>query len=165
MSIMEFFKKVFEPLSILGIQSQYSWGVMGLKQETLIEIEQNLKNPNSDYYLGDTYKDLLNFSTDEIDKERFERIINEENQYYSYLYTAIYIKQILSYWEKSGFSINQKPGIIATLYNIGFKNSTPKIDPQTGGSIIILNNKEYNFGELAQSVYSSNELTNDFPQN
>ena len=55
----ELFKKVFEPLKILGVQSQFSWGVLGLKQDTLIEIENNLKNQNSAFYLGKEYEKVF----------------------------------------------------------------------------------------------------------
>jgi hypothetical protein len=164
-SSREVFKKVFEPLSILGIQSQYSWGVMGLKQETAIEIEKNLKDKNSPYYLGAEFENLLDFKTDDHDTERFDRIIDEDNQLYSYLYTAIYMKQVMNQWRDAGFSIDNKPEIIATLYNIGFQNSKPKPDPSSGGAVITVGGKTYSFGDLASQFYNSNELISEFPRN
>src|SRR3989344_506084 len=84
----EIFKQVFTPLKILGNQSQFSWGVMGLKQETAIQIEKNLKDPASVFYLDKKYEHLLDFKTENMDQERFQRIIDEESRYYSYLYSA-----------------------------------------------------------------------------
>lgn len=60
------FKKFFEPLKILGNETQFSWGVMGIKENTAIQIENNLKNPNSPYYLGKSYEHLLDFPADAI---------------------------------------------------------------------------------------------------
>jgi hypothetical protein len=60
----EIFKEVFAPLKILGNQSQFSWGVMGIKQDTAIEIENNLKNPQSSFYLGSQYEHVLDFPPD-----------------------------------------------------------------------------------------------------
>ena len=37
----EIFKQIFAPLKILGNQSQFSWGVMGIKQDTGKQIEEN----------------------------------------------------------------------------------------------------------------------------
>ena len=59
----EAFKKWFEPLKILGSQTQFSWGVMGIKEETAILIENHLKDPSSPYYLGKEYENILDFKT------------------------------------------------------------------------------------------------------
>ncbi len=160
----ELFKKVFEPLKMLGVQSQYSWGVLGLKQETLIQIEDNLKSSSSVYYLGLKYADILKFSTNDINIERFDRITNANNHYYTYLYAALLIKQIEKQWKDAGFDISDKPEILATLYNIGFIHSIPKEKPEIGGAVIDIGDKKYSFGELAYQFYYSNELTDVFPK-
>ena len=105
---------------------------------------------------------MLDFQTNDTGKERFERIINEDNHYYGYLYGALYIKQVLKQWEKAGFDISNKPEIIATLYNIGFANSKPKVNPESGGSEIEIKEEKYNFGTLAKSFYDSSELLEVF---
>lgn len=161
----EIFKKIFAPLQILGNQNQFSWGIMGIKQETAKEIESNLKNQNSIYYLGKENEKLLDFNTEDINQERFQRLIDEKDHYYSYFYAALYIRQIISGWQKSGYNIINKPEIIGTLYNIGFTHSNPKENPQVGGSSIKLNNKEYSFGNLTGEFYHSNELEELFPKN
>lgn len=161
----EIFKKVFLPLKILGNQTQFSWGVAGLKPETAEKIEQNLLDKTSLFYPGDKYRDLLNFQTDNVDQERFARITDERERYFSYLYTALYLRQVMSQWEKSGFDISTKPEILATLFNIGFQNSVPKANPQAGGSEIEIAGQKYSFGRLAYEFYYSHELETEFPRN
>ncbi len=163
----ELFKKAFEPLKILGVQSQFSWGVLGLKQETLIKIESNLKDINSPFYLGKDYEKVLDYGANAIistDEQRFNRVTDEHNQYYSYLYTSIYIKQIENQWKKAGFDISDRPEILATLYNIGFANSKPNANPQSGGSEIDIGTEKYSFGRLAYEFYYSDELLEEFPR-
>ncbi|MES2436497.1 MAG: DUF1402 family protein [Patescibacteria group bacterium] len=162
----EIFKSVFAPLKLLGNQSQFSWGVMGIKQETAIHIEQNLKNTRSPYYLGPSYENLLDFtatSTDDINTERFSRIIDENSRYYSYLYAALYNKQVITQWEKANFDISTNPGIVSTLYNIGFSHSKPNASPKIGGAELDILGKTYSFGGLAQEFYYSSELHEHFP--
>ena len=161
----ELFKKVFEPLKILGVQSQFSWGVLGLKQDTLVEIENNLKDQNSVFYLGKDYEKRLDFeasSTISNDEQRFDRITDEHNPYYSYLYTSIFIKQIEKQWKDVGFNISDRPEIIATLFNIGFLHSIPNSNPQVGGADITIGTETYSFGRLAYEFYYSDELLEEF---
>ncbi len=158
----DLFKSVFAPLKILGNQSQFSWGVVGIKQDTAISIENNLKNKKSLFYPGEKYENLLDFKTEDHDNERFERIVNDDNRFYSYLYTALYLKQIETQWKKSGFDISKNIGVMSTLFNIGFQNSKPNKDPKIGGAIIEINGKEYAFGYIAEMFYKSDELTDYF---
>ena len=160
----EIFKKVFSPLKILGNQSQFSWGVMGVKQETAREIESHLKATSSPFYLGPEFEHALDFKTDNPDNERFERLTNEHDRSYSYLYAALLIKQIETQWKKAGFPIDTNTGVLATLYNIGFANSKPNAEPQVGGAQIDINKTTYSFGGLAQSFYDSDELIEEFPK-
>lgn len=159
----EIFKTVFAPLKILGNQSQFSWGVMGIKQETAREIESHLKDAASPFYLGKDFEHIVDFKTDNPDKERFERLTNEDDRYYSYLYGALMLAQIEKQWDVAGFSITNNAGIVSTLYNIGFQNSVPKAIPQIGGAEIEINKTAYSFGGLAQSFYNSDELIEEFP--
>lgn len=158
----EVYKVIFAPLKILGNQSQFSWGVMGIKPETAIAIEKNLKDSTSPYYLGKSYENLLDFKTDKPDQERFERLTDEHNRYYSYLYAAILIKELETQWGNAGFPIENKADIISTLFNIGFANSKPKANPSSGGAEINVNGVKYSFGSLAGSFYDSKELIKEF---
>jgi hypothetical protein len=148
----EVFKQVFAPLKILGNQSQFSWGVMGVKQETAREIESRLGKDNH----------ILDFKTDNPDNERFERLTDDKDRYYSYLYAALMIKELEKQWADAGFPIDGKVGVIATLYNIGFQNSKPNANPQVGGAEIDIGSTKYSFGGLAESFYNSRELVDIF---
>ncbi len=161
----ELFKKIFFPLQILVNQNQFSWGIMGIKQKTAIKIEQNLKDKNSDYYPGIEFEHILDFDTSEnasVGSQRFERLTNDKNHYYSYLYAALYIKQIMEQWKRHNFDISSKTEILATLYNIGFDHSRPNPYPHSGGAIILIDNMQFSFGSLAKDFYDSDELTQIF---
>ena len=162
----EVFKEIFAPLKILGNQSQFSWGVMGIKQDTATEIENNLKNPQSPFYLGLQYEHVLDFpaSSTSPDEQRFDRLTDDTNRYYSYLYAGIMIRELEAQWQKAGFPIDNRPDIIATLFNIGFKNSNPNTNPQIGGAEIDIGSSTYSFGGLAGSFYASDELMDVFPK-
>jgi hypothetical protein len=158
------FKTVFGPLKILGSQSQFSWGIFGIKDETARAVEANLVNQKSPFYPGKKYEHLLDFATDDIDQERFARIIDEHDHTYSYRYTALYILQIQAQWAKAGYPLVDQPGIIATLWNLGFHKSIPNKNPQSGGSSIEINGKTYSFGAFANDFYYSDELIELFPK-
>ena len=157
------FKKVFEPLKILGSQSQFSWGIFGIKDDTARQIEEHLLDKKSPYYLGTSFEKILSFKTKNIDQERFSRIIDEHDHTYSYLYTALYIAEVNKQWENAGFPIENKPDILATLWNLGFSKSIPNKEPKSGGSTMNINGKEYSFGALALEFYYSDELIELFP--
>lgn len=168
----EVYKQIFAPLKILGNQSQFSWGVVGLKEHTAKQIEVNLKDTTSPFYLGPRYENLLDFDPStssgqatNIDAERFNRIANTDmgrDHYYAYLYTALYLKQIEKQWERAGYPITNRPEILSTLYNIGFNNSKPNSNPQAGGAEIEIAGTTYSFGGLAYEFYYSEELLKEF---
>ena len=160
----ESFKKYFEPLKILGTYTQFSYGISGIKMDTAKKIEENLKNTESIFYLGKDYENILDYKeVDFSDDDRLERFTDQHDHYYSYLYTALYIKEIEKQWQRSGFDIGNRPEVYATLFNIGFDRSKPKSSPDVGGSIITIDNKDYTFGGLAYDFYYSNELSDIFP--
>jgi len=159
----EVFKQVIAPLKILSVESVFSLGVTGIKPETAAQIEKYLKDKNSIYYLGKIYENILDFKTTDIEKERFDRLVNYQNHFYSYLYAAIFIKQVELQWKRSGFDISDRPEILATLFNVGFWQSIPKSNPSVGGSKINVNDEIYTFGILASDFYYSGELINEFP--
>ena len=156
-------KKVFLPLQALGNSVKFSYGIAGVKIATAEQIESNLKDINSPYYLGSKYEHVLDFKTDNPDKERMDRLTNEKDHYYSYLYTAIFIKQIEKQWSDAGYPIYDRPEITATLFNLGFIHSEPKDNPEVGGSDIKVGDKTYTFGGLAFEFFYSNELGKTFP--
>jgi len=160
----ESFKKFFEPLKILGTYTQFSYGISGIKMETAKQIEDNLKDKTSPFYLGEQYENILDYNTvADIDVERLARFTNSHDHYYSYLYTALYLKEIMAQWQNAGYPISDRPEVLATLFNIGFIKSVPKMNPDVGGSTITINNIDYTFGGLAYDFYYGGELSDIFP--
>lgn len=159
----EVFKQVFQPLKILGNEVQFSLGVAGIKEETAKKIEENLTDKTSSFYLGSSDEHLLDFQTANHDQERFSRLTDAHDRTYSYLYTALFLKQVETQWQKAGFDISNRPEILATLFNLGFDKSIPKVDPQVGGSVVTIDDRDYTFGGLAYDFYYSGELLDEFP--
>jgi hypothetical protein len=162
----ESYKKWIGPLKILSVESQFSFGVTGIKEHTAKQIEGHLKNPASVYYLGKKYEHLLNFKGGDstgVAGERISRLTDYHNHFYSYMYAAIFLKQVKMQWQRAGFPIDNRPEILATLFNVGYPQSQPKKNPQVGGSTITIYEKPYSFGAIAYQFYYSGELYDIFP--
>ena len=159
----EAYKKWIGPLKILSVETQFSLGVTGIKVLTAQNIEKHLKNPRSVYYLGQQYEHLLDFKTANPEEERVTRLTTYRNHFYSYMYAAIFIKQVKMQWERAGFPINDRPEILATLFNVGYPQSVPKSNPKVGGSGIMIYEKEHSFGSISYEFYYSGELFDLFP--
>ncbi len=162
-SSREMFKTVIRPLKILSVESNFSLGVTGIKEESAIIAEKYLKDSLSAYYPGKKYVHLLDFYTEDPTKERYDRLVDYRNHYYSYLYAAVMLKEFRQQWKRSGFDISNRPEILATLYNVGYYMSIPKSNPSVGGSRVEINEKHYTFGALAYEFYYSGELDEFFP--
>lgn len=161
----ESFKRYFEPLKILSSLSKFSLGVSGIKQDTAAQIEAYANDPASPFYPGPTIAPLIAYAAGaNHDAELYSRLTDEHNHYYSYLYTAIFIKEIEAQWSKAGFDITARPDVIVTLFNLGFKESSPNANPRIAGSTITLGGKDYSFGELGTLFYQSSELLSIFPR-
>lgn len=162
----EVFKRYFEPLKILGSLSQFSLGVSGIKQDTATLVEQHANNPSSPFYPGDGFATLIAYPADTKDRAGalYRRLTDEKDHYYSYLYTALYLKQIEMQWGRAGFPVTDDPYALVTLFNIGFTNSDPKANPQAGGAPITVGGRTYAFGELGGDFYTSNELEAILPR-
>ncbi len=161
----ESFKSYFEPLKILANLTSFSYGVAGLKTETVAKIDENLKNKYSPFYLGENMENIISYPEGaDVEKTRFDRIIDAKNPYYSYLYVGLFMRQVSAQWKASGYDISKSPGILATLYNLGFYRSVPKADALLGGAIITVAGKDYSFGELGEEFYYSDELLEEFPR-
>lgn len=162
----EVFKRYFEPLKILGSLSQFSLGVSGIKEETAIQIENQAMDQSSPFYPGAGMASLFSYSATSSahDLALYNRLSDPKNHYYSYLYTALYIKEVESQWQKAGFDISQKPEAVVTLFNIGFQGSHPNPAPQAAGAVIDTGGEQYVYGQLGADFYYSNELTDIFPR-
>ena len=95
--------------------------------------------------------------------ERINRLTDYHNHFYSYMYAAIFLKQVKMQWQRAGFPIDNRPEILATLFNVGYPQSQPKKNPQVGGSTITIYEKPYSFGAIAYQFYYSGELYDIFP--
>jgi len=161
----ESFKKYFEPLKILVSLSKFSLGISGIKEDTAKQIETYADDPTSPFYPGSTAAALIAYKPGvDHDTELYNRLTDEHNHYYSYLYTALFIKEIENQWSNSGFDITQQPEVVATLFNLGFDQSVPKANPVVSGSPITLGGTTYIYGELGALVYNSNEFSTIFPK-
>lgn len=162
----ESYKKYFEPLKVLGTMSQFSLGVTGIKPKTATEIEDNLHATTSPYYLGETYEHILDYREgEERDETQYKRLTDSKNHYYSYLYTALFIKQIETSWKNAGHPIaSEHLGVYATLFNLGFSKSNPNDAPKLGGAVIKVGGKSYTYGDIADIFLKSDKLTTEFPK-
>lgn len=160
----EVFKRYFEPLKILGSLSQFSLGVSGIKEDTANKIEQYAADPSSPFYPGSDMNALFSYdaTTTSHDEALYNRLTDSKNHYYSYLYTALFIKEIESQWDRSGFDIKENPEAVATLFNIGFAGSHPNAEPKAAGANISTGGQVYNYGTLGALFYRSSELTDIF---
>jgi hypothetical protein len=167
----ERFKTFVAPLKTLALETNLSYGVTGIKENTAQRIERYLKDSTSVYYLGDNYAHILDYdSTRNYNNQhndtlslRVKRLVQYKDHYYSYLYAAIYIKQIKTQWEKAGFPIDNRPEILASLFNLGYQKSVPKKNPSVGGSNFKIRDQEYTFGSVAYEFYYSGEMSDVFP--
>ena len=170
-SSRESYKRYIGPLKVLALESNLSYGVTGIKESTAIKIENYLKDPKSYYYLGDEYAGLLDYDSlstynnqvNDTMSIRLQRLVQFKNHYYSYLYTAVFLKQMRTQWLKAGFPIDDRPEILASLFNLGFQRSIPKKNPSVGGSNYMIYDREYTFGSVAYEFYYSGELADVFP--
>jgi len=155
----EVFKRWFEPMKLLGSLSKFSLGVSGIKQETAQRIEEYALDPVSPFYPGDGLFMLVAHATGtNASSDIFARLTDEDNHYYSYLYTALYIREVTEQWKRAGYDIANNPEIIVTLFNLGFDHSEPKPDPQSGGAAITVGGTTYTYGILGGLFYSSDQL-------
>ena len=159
----ETFKKYLGPVKVLSVQSQFSYGVNGIKNHTAEAVESHLKDPTSEYYMGRRYEHLLDFETENHADERFKRLVDYRNHLYSYIYTGCILHQTMLQWKRAGYDISDRPDILFTLFNVGFSQSVPKADPRCGGSHISVNGQTYTFGAIGFDFYYSGELADAFP--
>jgi uncharacterized protein (DUF2164 family) len=167
----EKFKGFITPLKSLALETNLSYGVTGIKENTALNIERYLKDATSTYYLGEDHENLLDFVSitnynnglNDTMNVRLQRLVQFKDHYYSYLYAALFVKQIKTQWEKAGFPIDDRPEILASLFNLGYQKSKPKKNPGVGGSVFKINESEYTFGSVAFEFYYSGELAELFP--
>ncbi len=161
----EMYKKYFEPLKVLGSMSDFSLGIAGFKQETASRVEQYTIDTNSPFYSGPGMASLVAYPAGaRTSGALYRRLTDSKNHYYSYLYAALFVKEIQAQWLRQGYDISGRPDVLSTLFNIGFDKSHPNGTPQIGGTPVTLNGTTYSFGELGTDFYLSDEMTAIFPR-
>jgi hypothetical protein len=170
-SSRESYKRYMGPLKVLALENRLSYGVTGIKNNTAINIENYAKDPKSEFYPGKAFEHLLDFDStvsfkydgnDTLDL-RLQRLVQFKNHYYSYLYAAMFLREIKAQWERAGYPIDDRPEILASLFNLGFHKSKPKAHPAVGGSVYKIHDTEYTFGAVAYEFFYSGELADVFP--
>jgi len=159
----EVVKKYLGPVKMLSVQSQFSYGVNGIKEFTAIAVEQHLKDSTSEFYMGRRYENILDFNTENHEMERYNRLVDYRNHLYSYLYTGCILHQTMLQWKRAGYDISDRPDILCTLFNVGFSQSHPHGEPRCGGSHIRVDGQLYTFGAIGFDFYYSGDLANVFP--
>ena len=94
----------------------------------------------------------------------YARLTDAKDHYYSYLYTALFLKEIEAQWLRAGYDISKRPDVLVTLFNLGFNASEPKANPQVAGARITVGGQSYSFGYLGTLFYNSEELIDVFPE-
>lgn len=159
----EIVKKYLGPVKMLSVQSQFSYGVNGIKEHTARMVEDHLKDSTSEFYMGKHYENLLDFKTDNHEMERFNRLVDYRNHLYSYIYTGCILHQTMLQWKRAGFDISDRPDILCTLFNVGFSQSHPHDAPRCGGSHIKVDGRLYTFGAIGFDFYYSGDMSDAFP--
>lgn len=160
----EMYKKYLGPVKVLSVQSQFSYGVNGIKDFTAEAVEEHLKDSSSEYYMGPAYEHLLDYPEGaNVVEERYKRLVDYGSHLYSYIYTGCILHQTMLQWRRAGYDISDRPDLLFTLFNVGFSQSVPKPDPMPGGSHIKVGDREYTFGAIGFDFYYSGELASVFP--
>ena len=91
-----------------------SIGFCQVKLKTAYWIEVQLNDTNATYFLSKKYKGKLSLSNSP------DEIIHKlENDTLNIMYAAAFVRIAISYWEKSGFPIEDRADILGTLYSTG----------------------------------------------
>lgn len=159
----EIVKKYLGPVKMLSVQSQFSYGVNGIKEHTARMVEAHLKDSTSEFYMGKHYENLLDFKSENHEMERFNRLVDYRNHLYSYIYTGCILHQTMLQWKRAGFDISDRPDILCTLFNVGFSQSHPHGAPRCGGSHIRVDGRLYTFGAIGFDFYYSGDMSDAFP--
>ncbi len=167
----ERFKSLVAPLKTLALETNHSYGVTGIKENTAKNIEFYLKDSTSKYYIGKDYEHVLDYDStvnyrnkhNDTNSVRIQRLVQYKDHYYSYLYAGLFIRQIDMQWKRAGFPIDDRPEIFASLFNLGYVKSVPKKNPSVGGSNFKIRDQEYTFGSVAYEFYYSGEMSDLFP--
>ncbi len=172
-SSREKFKNKVYRFNYILLPKNRGYGVTGIQEHTALRIENTLFSPSSPFYPGKYYAQCINLKdtfpesvVDTIAAHKYptiQRLIQGGTHFYSYLYTALLIRQYQSHWEKSGYTLASRPEILGSLFNLGYHKSKPGPNPKVGGSNFKVGDNDYTFGGLCFEFYYSGELQDLFP--
>jgi len=161
------------PFNRIMLPTNRGYGVTGILEHTALRIENTIFNTKSEFYAGDYFQNCINVNdsfpelvNDTIKAHKLktiQRLIQRGDHYYSYLYTAFLLRQYQAHWERNGFTLENRPEILGSLFNLGYQKSKPKKNPVAGGSTFDVGGKDYTFGGLCFEFYYSGQLQDLFP--
>lgn len=133
-----------------GYNSSIGFGQ--IKPNTAFFIEQELHNPQSEYFLGSNIQTIIKRSKSK--KEIIGKLVNDTTNIY---YCSAYLAMIKQRWSKVFlFQPQNETGVLATLYSLG----SIKFD---GTERIPHSNPQMNlFGKTAQEFFDSFKLIDAF---
>jgi len=99
---------------IARVGKNSSLGFAQVKMKTAYFIERQLSDSTSDFYCGKKYESILKVS-----KTPYFLIEKLKDDSTNILYAAAYLRIIQSFWSKNGYSIDDRPEIIGSLYQLG----------------------------------------------
>ena len=99
-----------------------SIGFSQVKIKTAYFIEKQLTDSTSKFYCGNKYESIL-----ELSRSPFKLIEKLKDDSLNILYAAGYLRLIQTFWSESGYSIDNKPEIIGSLYQLGLFHSDGKV--------------------------------------
>jgi len=141
------FKSVAQTNTYLTVMSKQSFGIGGMKLQTAEQLEQRLaSNEPTLYQKYFSYENPNNIS-----QQRLTRLTDTKNYYYQILYSAGLLYEYSTERKKAWYSITNQPGLIATMYNIGY--SQPHANADIGWSFMNIEGERYSFGGLAMLIY------------
>lgn len=134
--------------AIARVGQNSSLGFSQVKIKTAYFIERQLSDTTSKFYCGKKYSNIL-----EVSKSPFQIIEKLQNDSLNILYASAYLRVIQNFWSSSGYSIDDRPEIIGSLYQLGLFHSNGKVrEPH-------FNPRANKFGE---KVKESIDLFSDF---
>ena len=108
--------------AIARVGQNSSLGFSQVKMKTAYFIERQLSDSTSKFYCGKKYENILKVS-----KTPFQLIEKLKSDSLNILYASAYLRVIQNYWSKSGYSIDNSPEIIGSLYQLGLFHPNGKV--------------------------------------
>ena len=141
------FKSVAQTNTYLTVMSKQSFGIGGMKLNTAEQLEGRLaSNEPTIYQKYFSYENENNIS-----QQRLVRLTDTKNYYYQILYSAGLLYEYSTERRKAWYNITNQPGLIATMYNIGY--SEPHANADIWWSFMNIEWEKYSFWGLAMLIY------------